>query len=270
MGSPVLDHAVNTTVLALALGRRAGLNRRHLLQLGLAALNHNIGESIGLTASAQDGMATASPSDVSHTLDGMRYLLLQYGISERILVRAIVAAEHHRHDDGLGGFPDLPSRRPHLFSRIVAICDAYDALITPRSNGPFTPPDQALRRIHRGAGRLYDSILVRIFVALVGRYPPGSLVELDNGDLAVVLALGNGTEGQSRPLVLQVRDSMGRQVEPTVIDLGERVPGRRRYKASIVRTRDPLRVGINVPYFLMSPQAAEIAAMQRPQEVDGR
>ncbi len=264
MGSPILDHTINTTVLSLALGRRAGLNRKHMLQLGLAALNHNIGETAGGERTPAGRPPATTTSDAEHTVRGMRFLLQQYGVNERILIRALVAAEHHRHHDGGGGFPDLPRRRPHLFARIVAICDAYDALLTPRSGSPYTPPDQAVKRITRGAGRLYDPILVRIFVALIGRYPPGCLVELDSGDVAVVIAVGRGDEGQARPLVLRVRDDMGRRTDPVVIDLAERVPGRRRHKASIVRTRDPLRMGINVPFYLMSPEAASVVALQGP------
>lgn len=247
VGTPTLDHTVNTTVLSIALARRAGLNRRHLLRLGLAAMNHNIGEHI----------TTAEPAEVSqHPVQGMLFLLDQYGVNFRVLQRAIVAAQHHRHFDGRGGTPDLPRGMPHLFARIICLCDAYDSLLTARPDHPSTPPDQALKRITRGSGTMYDPTLVCLFVAMVGRYPPGTLVELDGGELAIVVARGEGEEGQVRPQVLTIRDAMGRDVRPSLTNLADRVPGKRRFVASIVRSRNPAKLGINVASHLFSAEAA--------------
>ncbi len=248
VGTPTLDHTVNTTVLSIALGRRAGLNRRHLLRLGLAAMNHNIGEHIAPDDPGESGQ---------HPVRGLQFLLEQYGINFRVLQRAIVAAQHHRHFDGRSGTPDLPLGMPHLFARIVSLCDAYDLLLTSRPDNPSTPPDQALKRITRGSGTLYDPTLVCLFVAMVGRYPPGTLVELDGGELAIVLARGKGEEGLVRPQVLMIRDAVGRDIPPSIASLEDRVPGRRRYIASIVRSRDPAKLGINVAGHLFSADAAQ-------------
>lgn len=264
VGPPLMDHSMNTTVLTLAMGRRLGFPRRHLLRLGIAAMNHNIGEAIPLEwiEAEQADTLTSMPTTLAeagsvHAILGMRYMLDQYGVNFRILQRAIVAAEHHRHFDGEGGFPDLPPARPHLFARVIGVCDAYDTLTSPTEDRPALPPDQALKRLTRGANRLYDPILVKVFAAMVGRYPPGCLIELDSGDLAIVIARGEDENDQSRPRVLRIRDSMGAEVEPEVLDLSERIPGKRRYVASIVRTRDPFRMQIAINQYLFSPVASQ-------------
>jgi len=250
LGSPWTSHALNITIMSLALGRRLGLSRKHLVRLGIAAMNHNIGETQPL-----DDAHGWGDSEQAHPLLGMRHLLENQEITHRALQRAVIAAEHHRYFDGLGGFPELPPAKPHLYSRIIAICDAYDTLVWSPLEDTRMPPDQALRRISRGAGELYDPVLVQVLTAMVGRYPPGALVELDGGDLAVVVARGKGEEGQVRPIVLRIRDALGREVEPHAMDLSEKVPGKRRYQATIVRTRDPVRLDINTASYLFTAEA---------------
>jgi HD-GYP domain-containing protein (c-di-GMP phosphodiesterase class II) len=266
LGSPVLNHSLNVTILALTLGRNAGLSRAHLVRLGIAAMNHNVGEVVPREwdwDETQAGGDTDPHSDeaIAHTLRGMYLILGQHGITPRAMQRAIVAAEHHRYFDGIGGFPELPPAKPHLFSRIVGICDAYDTLVWSPVEDTRLPPDQALRRITRGTGEMYDPLLVRLFAAMVGRYPPGSLVELDNGELAIVVARGQQLEGQSRPLVLRIRDEMGLPLRPTTLDLSEKVPGKRRFVHVIVRTRDPARLGINVASYMFAEE--DVAAAGR-------
>jgi HD-GYP domain-containing protein (c-di-GMP phosphodiesterase class II) len=266
LGSPVLNHSLNVTILALTLGRNAGLSRQHLVRLGIAAMNHNVGEVIPRewdwdVAQAGGGDDPQSDEAVAHTLRGMYLILGQHGVTDRSMQRAIVAAEHHRHFDGIGGFPELPPAKPHLFSRMIGICDAYDTLVWSPVEDTRLPPDQALRRITRGTGEMYDPLMVRLFAAMVGRYPPGSLVELDNGELAIVVARGQQLKGQARPLVLRIRDEMGLPLEPTTLDLSQMVPGKRRFAHAIVRTRDPARMGINVASFMFAAQDLEAAAL---------
>ncbi len=254
VGDPVLDHTINTTVLALALGKRAGLARKHMIALGVAAMNHNIGEALPPDQNLGAFLTEAEVED-QHPILGMRYLLESHGTGPRILQRALVAAEHHRHYDGGEGYPDLPMLRPHLFSRMISICDAYDAMVGGGPEEDRMPPDQAIKRLTRGSGKQYDPVLAALFISLIGRYPPGSLIELDNGDLAVVVQRGEGVEGQVRPMVLRIRDALGKEAQPRLMDLTERVPGKRRFRASIARTRDPRRVGVNVASYLFSRDA---------------
>lgn len=258
LGSPVLNHSLNTTILSLTLGRNAGLSRQHLVRLGIAAMNHNVGEMVPREWDREQAQA-GSDEAVAHTLKGMYLILGQHGITHRAMQRALVAAEHHRHFDGIGGYPELPPAKPHLFSRIIAICDAYDTLVWSPVENTRLPPDQALRRISRGAGEIYDPLLVRLFASMVGRYPPGSLVELDTGELAIVLARGEQLDGQARPRVLRIRDDMGQPVPATELDTSEKVPGKRRYLRSVVRTRDPVRLNVNVASYLFQDEDMEAA-----------
>ena len=95
----------------------------------------------------------------------------------------IVAYEHHqRHDlHGLSG-GDRGSEQ-HLFSKIVAVCDAYDAMTTMRPFRREIRPDKALAVLMQGRGKAYDPGVTKALVAMLGIYPMGAIVTLDDGRL---------------------------------------------------------------------------------------
>ena len=253
---PSVAHNLMVTIYAVALGRSMDLGRRDLMRLGVAALNHNIGES------ALPGAPFGEPRRLQrdereiierHPLEGLRHLLVHYGYGAPTVERAIVSAEHHVHWDGSGGYPFRSWEARHGFSRIVAVCDVFDALCGRRPFRPAYAPDQAVKLLLRQAGRELDPVLVRAMVRLVGRYPPGALVELDNGELAVVLGPGQGATPLLRPRVLLIADQDGFEHEvPMAVDLGERYPRRRAWLRTIARPRDAARMGLRVARYLLA------------------
>ncbi|GJM45384.1 MAG: hypothetical protein DHS20C21_22260 [Gemmatimonadota bacterium] len=97
-------------------------------------------------------------------------------IGSRILSRAKPAAsviqaveQHHERWDGLGFPYGLKGDGIQLYARIVAVANAYDHMMF--SPGAVVTPDEALRRLERGAGLLWDPGLVAIFTGEVGRRP---------------------------------------------------------------------------------------------------
>jgi HD-GYP domain-containing protein (c-di-GMP phosphodiesterase class II) len=98
---------------------------------------------------------------------------------------AAVALEHHVRVDG-GGYPNLSGRRPSLFSRMVAIADSYDAITSYRPYRPARTPNEALHVLLGGAGTAYDADLLRLFIEMMGHYPPGSLLRLSGGEVVMI------------------------------------------------------------------------------------
>ncbi len=248
------SHAMNTALLAIGIGRRMGLSRRDMVRLGLAALNHNVGEQMlppGLLDAPRELSALERAQLETHPLAGTHYLLMNYGMSQPILERALVSAEHHEWINGRGGYPLLLRPQLHLFSRVVAVCDTFDALTVDRPHRPAFQPSEAIKLVIRGSGRRLDPILVRLLVDVVGRYPPGSLVELDTGEWGVVLGPGEGKHPTGRPKVLIFRDPLGDPVEPPVeVDTHARHPRRKAYERTVVRAHNPRRHGVAVSSIL--------------------
>lgn len=152
-------HALNTALLALAVSRELELSPADRHDAGLASLLHDIGMSrLPAETLAVDRF---TPEDRAvlrgHPLEGARLLLRQ---GQSFESAAVVAYEHHLRSDG-SGYPRLSyPREPHQLSRLVAVCDAFDALLAPRADRPGLDPASALRQLERSAVTQFDPTVV--------------------------------------------------------------------------------------------------------------
>jgi HD-GYP domain-containing protein (c-di-GMP phosphodiesterase class II) len=161
-------HALNTAILALAVSDVLGMPAEERREAALAGLLHDIG-MVRLPAEML-GDAVYSPLDRArvrgHPLEGARLLLRQ---SEPFETPAVVSYEHHLRHDG-SGYPRLSyPREPHVMSRIIAVCDAFDALLAPRPDRPGLEPTVALLQLERSAVTLFDGRVVGAFSEAVLR-----------------------------------------------------------------------------------------------------
>ncbi len=211
-------HSVNVCLLALALGRAIGLDGDRLRNLGVGALLHDIGRVL-LDDPSLHMHGRLSNEDWAvvrlHPQEGAQAILAATGPGQE--TAAVVALEHHARIDG-GGYPDLGGREPHFYSRVVSVVDAYDAITSHRPYRPARTPNEALSILLDGAGSIFDGDLVRAFIAMMGVYPPGSLLRLDTGEVVMVAA---GEEGRRDAFI--VRDTAGTPLQdPQPISLDGR------------------------------------------------
>lgn len=250
-----IAHNLMVAILSIALGRLMDLRRRDLVRLGVCALSHNIGETLlppELFELERDHTEAELVAVRQHPLMGMAHLLEHFGFDVPIVERALASAEHHVHPGG-GGYPEIGHDSPHLFSRIIAVADVYNTLVAEGGARGSLPPDQAMKLVNRKSTSQLDPLLVRLFTRLVGRYPPGSLVELDTGEYGLVVGPGQGLHPLTRPRVLLLTDADGYELDkPILVDLGDRHPRRRAWKRTIMRTRDPSRLAVPVSRYLMA------------------
>jgi hypothetical protein len=161
-------HAINVALLAMTLGESLGMASHDVHAVGSAGLLHDVGIA-GLPEEllARSALTPEERLRVEeHPAIGARMLLARGAVFD---LAAIVAYEHHMRPDGTG-FPRL--RRPrdmHYVSRLVAVCDVYDALRTPRPWRPAWAPARALEYLEEGAGTMFDAGLARAFAALIRR-----------------------------------------------------------------------------------------------------
>lgn len=126
-------HSLNVTVLTLALGKKLNLEKKDLEDLGLSALLHDIGKS-KIDKRILNKKSALSPREFEimkkHALYGYSYAL-KIGIDKKSILAGIKS--HHEKIDGTG-YPDgLKGDEIHLFSKIIGICDIFDALISKRA-----------------------------------------------------------------------------------------------------------------------------------------
>ncbi|MFN5880669.1 MAG: HD-GYP domain-containing protein, partial [Burkholderiales bacterium] len=95
--------------------------------------------------------------------------------------------QHHERLDGSGYPRGLKGDAISLFGRMAAIADCYTGLISPRAYAMASSPHEAMTSLCEWAGVSFDGPLVEQFIQAMTAWPAGSLVELDSGEVAVVM-----------------------------------------------------------------------------------
>ncbi len=249
-------HSVNVCIFAVALGRKIGLTKLQLYDLGMTALLHDIGKAripIEILNKTRDlsedewRLIQAHPWRGAMTLFGLR------GYAEIPYHAILVAHEHHMKTD-LGGYPrSVRPRSLGVFTRIVAVADGYDAATTRRAyqTEPIEP-DQVLREMWTNPKRGFDPIIVKALINLLGVYPVGTCVILDTLEVAIVSQPNPDQKLLNRPRVRIAMDGAGGTLQPPgiAVDLTERAADGS-FARSIVKVTSPDRYHLTVgDYFL--------------------
>ena len=180
-------HSVAVSALMIALARQLGFEDDEVHEAGMAGLLHDVGKM-----AIDDGILNKPDSLTDNEFEqikrhpeyGVRYL--QKG-SEPVS-RAVLEAcySHHEKMDGSGYPRGLKGDQISLLSRMVAVCDVYDALTSDRPYKLGWGPSETVQRMAQWTGH-FDPQIFQAFVRSVGIYPVGSLVRLKSGRLAVVI-----------------------------------------------------------------------------------
>jgi two-component system cell cycle response regulator len=168
------DHLIGVAELALAVAREIGMAGEELDELARAAELHDIGK----IAIPEEILHKPGPLDP----DEWAFIRRHTVIGERILgaapalrpVARIVRSTHERWDGG--GYPDgLTGDEIPLGSRIVAVCDAYEAMVSDRPYRPALSPELAVEELFSHAGTQFDPQVVQVFSAALGERQPEPL-----------------------------------------------------------------------------------------------
>jgi HD-GYP domain-containing protein (c-di-GMP phosphodiesterase class II) len=249
-------HSVNVCIFAVALGKKIGLSRGALYELGMSALMHDVGKvRLPIELTTKTGALEDAEWETmkEHPTEGLLALLELRGHGDFPLRGVLSAYEHHMKMDQTGYPRSVRKREPSLSSRIVAIADGFDAGTSKRSyqSVPWLP-DAVLKEMRDNPHRGFDPLLVKAFISMTGIYPVGSLVILDSYELGVVVAPATDPEQLSRPIVRVTHDELGIPLEPPrTIDLSEMDPTTGAPARTIIKTTDPEQYGIRVQDYIV-------------------
>lgn len=203
-GDYTSTHAVNACVLALAFGHYLGLEDEALERLGLGTLLMDIGRST-LPSGLLDKQRRLSETEWAfvkrHVANGVR-LLSRAGVPSDALD---VVRMHHERIRGHGYPKGLSGERIPWTALIAGLADSYDAMLRRRPYREAHEPDEALRILYEQADATFGRDLVESFIRYLGAYPVGTLVELDNRTVGVVV--GNRPGAGLWPTVLLLRNA---------------------------------------------------------------
>lgn len=195
-------HSMKVAVHLIALGRHIGFPRADLVRLG----------QIGMLADVGKMLLPDALLDKRGTLSSAEYAVIkrhvQFGIAalrksmtlDPMVEQGIM--QHHERLDG-SGYPErLEGSRIGMFGRMAAVADCFAAMTSERPYAEALSPQEALMRIYQWSGTSFHGPLVEQFVQAIGVFPVGSLVELSNGEAAIVLAHNLVRRLEPRVLVL--------------------------------------------------------------------
>jgi HD-GYP domain-containing protein (c-di-GMP phosphodiesterase class II) len=194
-------HCISCAILCAVMGRQLGFDTESMHRLSLAGLLMDSGKLL-LADSLLRKTQSLSPAEQQetqrHTELGLE-AVASADLPEEVLQ---VIRYHHERFDG-SGYPDgLSGTQIPLFARIAAIVVCYDAMTSPRYYATPIVHSEAIMKLAGWRKTLFQKELVDTFIQAIGLYPPGSLVELTSGEVA---------------LVSDFRVGMGRKPELTVI-----------------------------------------------------
>ena len=211
-------HCLNVCILSILFGRYLGCTRADLFDLAYGALLHDIGE-IKMPQDILDKHHRGLDSDEKqtlkkHTAHSVALLSTIPDISKMVLT---IARSHHERVNGKG-YPDgLKNIDINYFAKIVAIVNAYEIIINyPQAEHPISCSD-ALKSIYKVRDNYFDADLVEEFIQCLGTYPIGSVVELTNNAIAIVIS--SKPEKRLYPIVMIVKDHDEMLEQPEIVNL---------------------------------------------------
>ena len=240
----LMEHSMNVAILLANFGRYLGLDRSVLKELTLGGLLHDVGkimtpdEVLNKPGKLTDEEFGVMRQHVVHSYD---ILSNTAGITPTMLE---VAANHHERLDGTGYPQRLKGEQLSLYTRMSGIVDVYDAVTADRVYKQGMQPTQAFRVLLKGIDQHFDAELVTKFIKCMGVYPVGTLVQLSNQRLAVVMQ--RNEQQPLKPVVKVIYHATQRHyLEVQWLDLA-----RNGGQESIESTVDPKEFGINLANFV--------------------
>ncbi|WP_150912066.1 HD-GYP domain-containing protein [Marinobacter halotolerans] len=206
------EHCINVSILSAAFGKHLGLLEDEIRVLALSGMLHDVGKMrIDDAILNKPGALTPEEFDImkKHATYGRDVLA---GLPTLEHAAVDVAYSHHERMDGKGYPRGLPSQQIPVFAKMVGLVDTYDAITSSRVYDKGRASMQALQIIHRNKGTQFDAELAVEFIRMIGVYPPGSIVELENDEVGIVVA--NQKSSKLRPIILLVRDADKKPITP--------------------------------------------------------
>jgi len=211
------SHSVSTTVYSLLIANRLGYNRAMMEKLAAGALLHDMGKILLETKilNKQGNLEAEEFEHIKlHTTLG--YDALKKCISLTELSR-IISLYHHERMDGKGYPTGAMAGELHEFTRIVAIADVFDALVSDRCYRKKWSSNTAVNYLVEHAETQFDTKLVSVLIKQIAIYPNGSMVRLSNNAVGIVKE--QNINFPLRPIIRVITDQEGKEIEMYEIDL---------------------------------------------------
>ncbi len=211
----LVAHSVNVTFYALLIGTALKYTQDKIRELALGTLLIDAG-MVKMPAYISYKQSNLSDHEFNliktHPLHGYR-LIKQLGkIREK---SALVGLQHHEYFDGKGYPRGLKGNQIDEYARIAAIADSYEAQISSRSYREKQSFYHAMKNLLSSGVNRFDPVILRVFLSKMSVYPIGSLVELNDGGVGLVI--GSVPKKPLRPIIKLIFDSEKNRLSDLII-----------------------------------------------------
>ena len=242
-GEYAVSHSLDVSIYMTAFGRFLQLEQPQIELLGYVGLLQDIGKvRLPKALLEKRGRLTAEEFEQAklHVNYSVEILRATAGIPLELPRLALL---HHERHDG-SGYPNrLQGSHIGLIGSIAAIVDTYDAMTVQRPHADPVAPSAAISSLYKWRGVSFDAGLVEQFIRFVGIFPVGSLVELNSGEVGVVIS--QNPEQRLKPRVMVIRDAKGIELRPQkLLDLSRSPKATAEEPYRILRTLEHGRVPV--------------------------
>lgn len=209
-------HALNCCILSLLVGQELDLEPQDLRALGMAALLHDLGEQ---RLPSQIRLKTEALTRAEKSLFELHPLYGKEMLDQLLRIPrgvADIVAQHHEYINGTGYPRRLTDEQILPVAKIVRVVDEYQYLTSPREAHLRLHPNQALAELYVKRQLQLPVKVITALVRVVSVYPPGTVLELTDGSIGIVLY--THAREPLRPVVMRY-DEQGSGVETRVVDL---------------------------------------------------
>lgn len=249
------QHSINVSTVAIMFGSYLGLGEGELQMLGMGALLHDIGK-MRIPLEVLNQTQRLSPEEISimrqHPELGVAILDEAKG-KVPPQVRAVVHAHHERYD-GKGYPRGIKGAAIGKLPMIVTLADVYDAMTSDRVYRKRLSPHEVLNMMYSWGGSVFSPELLEEFIGCLGIYPVGSIVELNSGEVALVMTINR--ERHLLPQVLLVLDRDKRRYsQPKQLNLELFQHGGERLQISRILPSDAYDIDVRQIVMNFQPEA---------------
>ena len=225
------QHSIDVSMVAVMIGRRIGLNKKRLKELGIGCLLHDIGKVfVPVEIVNKPDKLTKDEFEII-----MRHATIGYELTKGVATIGIlpphVAFQHHEKQDGSGyprgitgnnklAFSSEP-RTIHLYGAITAVADIYDALSSDRPYRKAMQPEKVIKILQEMKEIHLNKEVLRHFFAITPVYPVGSTIMIMNGEYQRYLGIVCQTHNDAleRPTVRMVFNNLKKRIQPFDLDM---------------------------------------------------
>ncbi len=211
----LVTHSVNVTFYSLIIGQAMNYNDKQLLELGTGTILIDAGMTkVPVYIVHKQSNLTDSEYQMikAHPVHGYKALKSYPGINDRM---AHISMQHHEQFDGKGYPRGLKGKEIDEYARIAAIADSYESQISNRSYREKVGAYHAMKNLLASGVNKFDPEILKIFLSRMSVYPIGSLVELN--DKTIGLVIGSVIEKPLRPIIKLIFNTKHEQIADTQI-----------------------------------------------------